>query len=186
MKVRSEYQCEVCGRVYKSEAAATRCETQPMPVAVAKPGDIVLTGQGFGWFDGDKSWVENYARIGPMNTDARPYGGTGMLRARRKCPSGDTNCFSPCCNYQFYYVVGTVGVEQGELGGYVLDKVDGESVFEHRVEYHLFTRAMAPPGTGYSEGQTYDKGHYNPVVVKSPPILRGAKAFIGKTTGRLL
>lgn len=52
------YACQICGKVYRTEAEAVVCETRLKDEPLAKVGDIVIAGGGrFGWFDGDKRWT---------------------------------------------------------------------------------------------------------------------------------
>jgi len=59
MKVITEYQCEICGHRYPTETGAKNCERLPF-----KPqfniGQIVSISKEFGWFDGDRKWVEKF------------------------------------------------------------------------------------------------------------------------------
>ena|SRR5690348_10082995 len=57
MKVITEYQCEICGRRYPTEMAAKNCERIPFKPQF-KTGQIVMFYREFGWFDGDRKWVE--------------------------------------------------------------------------------------------------------------------------------
>lgn len=100
MSTPTKWKCDVCGERFYTKGEADACEREPETPPSAKVGDIVLCGAGFGWFDGDKAWVENYAEIGDF---ARG----------RKCPSGDGNCFSACCTYQFFYVIVAIGFTAG-------------------------------------------------------------------------
>ncbi len=120
--MRIQFICEGCDEGYDNFSESFKCETQDAGTPVAAVGDIVTTGDYFGWFDGDKRWV-----IPPTS---------GKLRSERAdlmCPEGGGNCFDSCCNYSFYYVVTAI------------------DVVKHRVRYFLKTRAMTPPvrGTGY-------------------------------------
>ncbi len=182
MKVHQTFECDTCGRVYQSAEAATTCENQPTRKLKAQPGDTVVSGSSFGWFDGDERWVSNFKRIGPMMELAPGR--------RRKCPNGDSNCFASCCNYQFYYVVGAVEMRREKLGMYLTNKagepivVGGEPVYSHQLVYHLFTKAMTGR-QGYAEGWTSVETHYDVKKVKNPPALDGSE-FIGKRTEVLL
>jgi len=83
-KAIQKHGCQVCGREYVTEAEAVVCETQPEDEPCVKVGDIIFAGAGYGWFDGDKSWVSN-------------------LGIRRK--KGHGNCFGECCTMRFFFVV---------------------------------------------------------------------------------
>jgi hypothetical protein len=51
------YFCPVCLSMHRTEAGARLCaESTPEPVA--KVGDVILMYPRYGWFDGDKRWVE--------------------------------------------------------------------------------------------------------------------------------
>jgi len=170
-----EYECPVCGAIYQNKDAAEMCASQPKPDdGGIKPGDIVFCSSGFGWFDGDPKWVSNLADV----EEAK--------RTGRKCPNGNGNCFDYCCTYRFYYVVGAVEIERTHSALYMLGKSpSGEEVSEHRILYHVFTRAMKPE-TGYSQGYTHDQGHITPELLRPQPVLPGAAEFIGRRTERLL
>jgi len=170
--VHTTYECPICGSVYKHRDSAEMCAAQPRPDdGGIKPGDIVYCAAGFGWYDGDPAWISN--------PDVLDDG-----KRRAVCPNGDGNCFSSCCTYRFYYVVGVVEIEHGSYPLYILgtSKSD-EEITQHRIRYHVFTKAMKEM---YSSGYTHDCGHIRPVLVKPQPKLPGAKEFIGKRVTRLL
>lgn len=162
MKTLFRFQCEICDSVYDTIAEAERCEAQGLPSFSVVVGDIVLVKSGYGWYDGVPEWVENIKRL--KNSTK----GTG-----RKCPNGDTNCFSPCCTYQFYYVVTHTD----------RDPADG-----HRFRYHVYTEAMTGK-QGYREGWTFDRGHVAPrVVPRAIPekVREMARLLIGQKASHLL
>lgn len=84
-----------------------------------------------------------------------------------KCPLNDTNCFAECCTYSFYYVVTAI------------------DIYQHRMRYHLTTRAMKK---GYRGGYTFNRHHHTPVRVESPSdfLVRSGRGLIGQTWEWLL
>lgn len=90
-------------------------------------------------------------------------------KRRATCPNGDGNCFSMCCTYGFFYVVIAIDIH------------------DHRVRYHLATRAMNGK-QGYRTGYTYNECHIIPKKVKNPPefLRRSGRGLIGKKTTILL
>lgn len=132
MKIITRYACEICGKEYDLEAAALACEARGKPTYRFAVGDVVLAGAGFGWFDGDRRWVENYRRLHAAGI-APPSRGVG----------GHGNCFSSCCTYQFYYVVTALAVEDD----------DG-----HAPRYYVATKAMTG-AQGYAGGWTTEETH---------------------------
>jgi hypothetical protein len=123
-----------------------------------KVGDIVYLRSGFCWYDGDRKWISNADRIDP-----KKQGNPGPVRRRERCPNGDRNCFSPCCTFQFYYVI---------------THIDSE---DDRTRYHVATLAMTEE-TGYRSGYTFDQGHFPPRKVAKPPayVVRTSKALLGQ------
>lgn len=87
-----------------------------------------------------------------------------------RCPNGDSNCFDECCTYQFYYVV---------------TAVDGDPDDGHRPRYHVETKAME---SSYRQGYTFDRGHYTPRKVASPPqyVIDTSRDLIGRIASELL
>lgn len=58
MIMKQKFQCEVCEEVYNTPEEALECEARVDDFADPfKPGDIVVTGQVFGWYDGDPLWI---------------------------------------------------------------------------------------------------------------------------------
>jgi hypothetical protein len=145
VNITTRYQCELCGEQYDTEGDAFSCEKRGLEKAITKVGDIVTCQSGFGWFDGDPEWISNPE----VAMDGVPRPG-GVSIGTRNPKHG--NCFGKCCTYQFYYVVSAIDYE------------------EHRVRYHVVTKAMSG-AQGYRSGYTYNDGHCRPVVVKSPPAL---------------
>lgn len=88
MKTITLYVCEPCGQEYETPEEAQQCESRPVDPIRYAVGDIVLQAHRFtfGWFDGDRAWVEN-------NDDVDRTEGKCIERFCRKC-----------C-YRFYYVV---------------------------------------------------------------------------------
>lgn len=86
-----------------------------------------------------------------------------------ECPNGHGNCFSECCTMGFYYVVTAI------------------KNHEHRVQYHVFTKAMTGKN-GHHGGYIYDERHINPKLVKNPPkkVVASSKDLIGKESSFLL
>lgn len=84
-----------------------------------------------------------------------------------RCPRNDTNCFGECCTYSFYYVVTAI------------------DIVEHRLRYHLATRAMR---AGPRHGYTFNKHHYTPVKVELPSdfLVRSGRGLIGQRARGLL
>lgn len=89
MKTVTQYQCEVCHRLYDNEALATRCESN-IDIPKFQVGDIVTARAGFGWYDGDLAWIGN------------PDADTQRIR------NSHGNCFGDCCTYSFYYVITSI------------------------------------------------------------------------------
>ncbi len=160
----SKWACGACGAEYPTQAAADECESVPMPTPSVDVGDIVTLRAGFGWHDGDRRWIANADHVDP-NRKGKPGPFT-----RRICPDGDSNCFSSCCTFMFYYVVTHI------------DYVTG-----HRVRYHVATLAMTGK-EGYHQGYTYDAGHCGPSRVANPPrsVVRSSKPLIGRRAGTLI
>lgn len=50
------YLCPICGKAHNTSADAFVC-SQRNEQPVAKPGDIVVIENGYGWHDGHDSWV---------------------------------------------------------------------------------------------------------------------------------
>lgn len=151
--MKTVYMCETCGTQYQKKSDALKCEAQKEK-PVAKVGDIVSVYKHFGWFNGDKRWIQN------LNV---------LLKGRRKCPNGDSNCFDKCCNYSFYWVI---------------TAIDNEG---HKLRYHLFNRAMSGR-EGYTNGYTFSGSHLIPAKVKKIPkfIVRSSRSLIGKKSNHLI
>lgn len=166
MKAITTYACEICGTVYEDRKKAEACEAQGRPEPSVSVGDIVFAKGGFGWFDGDEAWVSNLKKLG--------RGSPGALPGRRREPHG--NCFGDCCNYRFYYVVTAIDPDQ-----------DSYSRKEHRLRYHLFTKAMTGQ-MGHRSGYTYDIHHVKPQLASHPPaaVVEGSKDLLGQKAGDLL
>jgi hypothetical protein len=154
-KVETTYACDICGEKYRTNEEAVACEARGFEPKF-KVGQIVTSKQGFGWYDGDKSWIVN------PDITLRP----------EKCPNGNRNCFECCCTYVFYYVI---------------TFIDGDEREGHKPRYHLRTKAMTGK-QGYSEGWTFDEGHYKPMLVRNPPkiVVEQSKELLGKPSGYLL
>lgn len=167
MKIVTIYECEICGSRHDTEADAAECEAQGIEhVPGLEVGDIVLARAGFGWFDGDVRWIENYDRIGRK---VSPFD-------RPKKNQSHGNCFGACCTYQFYYVVTAI------------DRVEPYKEHDgHRVRYHLATLAMSE-STGYGSGWTYARHHVTPTKVAAPPqhVVDTSKALIGREARTLI
>ena len=156
--------CDICGKHYPKMADAEACESRGVVEQKGfQVGDIVLVRAGFGWFDGDVAWVENYKR----NTI------NGVLQ--RNPEHG--NCFGECCTYRFYYVLTAITPDTG---------VNGDL---HRLIYHLETLAMTGQ-QGYRKGYTVGGvGHVTMEKPKHPPpaqVVEEAKALVGNTTDILI
>lgn len=148
MKTATLYVCEMCEREYRTAREAKACEALALSVKPAfKLGDIVLAKAGFGWYDGDRKWIANAEAVDPRKT------GNPAKRNGSKCPNGDSNCFGPCCTFEFYYVV---------------THIDDDDRSPHRPRYHLVTDAMNG-AKGHRAGYTFDSGHYLPKKVPHPP-----------------
>lgn len=189
MKIHQQFQCESCKRLYTTPELALACEAQKMAEPIAKAGDIVTAGAGFGWFNGDPAWVANYEQLAHLRVDAKHglswSAGDHPISKHGKCPNGDSNCFGPCCTYQFYYVVGTVEMrpeDEYASKGKVYDK----GPYTHRWAYHLFTLAMRGNDSAAKSGWTTPGSHITPVIVENPPELPGARDFVGRRSERLL
>jgi hypothetical protein len=156
--------CTICGAEYDTEEEALSCEQQEAPTPSAEVGDIVLARAGFGWYDGDRDWIENPDIALKGTPDAAQDHG---------------NCFGSCCTYQFYYVV--TAIDLAEPG--MLVREDG--TWLHRLRYHLRTKAMK---TAYSQGYTFDECHCTPSVVEDPPekVVEESKELIGLEADRLV
>jgi hypothetical protein len=154
------YQCEVCKELYKTEEKALACERQKFMPRL-EVGDIVLARSGFGWFDGDQKWIQNFHKLGM-------YTNPGEMPGKEN----HGNCFRECCTYVFFYVV---------------TAIDHDTRDPHRVRYHLATKAMSA-STGYLDGYTFDEGHYRPRKVRKPPefIVEDSKDLIGLESDSLL
>jgi hypothetical protein len=83
----------------------------------------------------------------------------------------ETRFCRKCC-YRFYYIVTAID----------RDPRDG-----HRVRYHLETKAMKT-STGYSNGYTFNVGHFTPKKVPRPPaaVASSGRALVGRTSKHLL
>lgn len=169
------WECETCKQFYDNEQAALDCECwhreEEGPPSV-KPGDIVLAHAGFGCYDGERAWVANARRVDPRRS-GHPSKWHGA-----KCKTGSSNCFGPCCTFEFYYVV--TAVDRDEPPHYVQHEPA-----HRRWRYHLVTLAMKG---GYRTGWTYDEGHHKPRLVKRPPLLvrRQGAVLVGEHALRLL
>ncbi|KKL46734.1 hypothetical protein LCGC14_2342600 [marine sediment metagenome] len=154
---KTTYSCGVCGIEYQTLAEAEKCEAN-VAVLEFEPGDIVFCKSGFGWYDGDKAWVSN------PDVDPR----------RGKCPNGDSNCFSECCTYKFYYVV--TAIDLRDWGGRI----------DHMARYHLRTLAMSGD-KGHAGGHT-SEDHYKVVRAPKPPkvVKEQGRALIGWKADYLL
>lgn len=152
--MKTVYICEGCGEKYNNPDEARACEARDPGKRLAEVGDIVTARAGFGWFDGDERWV------------IQPTAGLSAYREGR-CPLKDTNCFSPCCTYSFYYVVTAIDVAM------------------HRLRYHLVTRAMKG---GHRRGYTFNVHHCTPKRVESPSdyLVRSGRLLIGEKAWGLL
>lgn len=142
------FACDICKVEYGTLKESNRCEKQGFNPTF-KVGDIGLCKGGFGWYDGNALWISN------PGIELRP----------RKCPNGNGNCFSPCCTFEFWYVV---------------TFIDDDERDKHRPRYHLYTGAMSGK-RGYASGYTFDVGHHAFRVIKpSAKLLKDSKRFIGK------
>jgi hypothetical protein len=165
MKVVTTYVCDICGHEFGDEATAVACEGRGRERAIVKVGDIVVGNRaGFGWFDGDVSWIANPQ----VARDGVPV--PGSVSTKRNPKHG--NCYGACCTYQFYYVV---------------TAIDGDESDGHRVRYHLATKAMTGK-EGYRSGYTFSDGHVRPRIVIDPPgaVLDSSDDLIGQKADCLL
>ena len=153
------YICEGCGEQYDNSVSAYACEARDPGERLVDVGDIVFAKAGFGWFNGDKRWIRNPSVILKSKGDSR-----------KECPNGNGNCFASCCGYDFYYVVTAI------------DEKD------HRVRYHLATRAMLGRGRGYVMGYTFNVGHHAPNKILSPSdfLIRSGRLLVGEKADHLL
>jgi hypothetical protein len=79
------YACEICDQEYETEEDARKCESRGRDEERFTIGDVVVLDRyPFGWYDGDRAWVENFDEVGKR-----------------------LNCATFCrsCCYRFYYVV---------------------------------------------------------------------------------
>ncbi len=146
--VKEMWACNVCGREWALPAEAEACAARGLAVEIVKPGDIVFLSAGYGWYDGDATWVSN-PKV-KLKLDGA------------KCPNGNKSCYSHCCTFRFYYVITAVD----------RDPEDG-----HRARYHVETRAMTGK-QGHHGGYTYEVHHVRPKLVVDPPdavVKAGAK-----------
>ncbi len=168
MPIVTRWACNECRAQYDNENEARACENRPLQPPIVAAGDIVTVKAGFGWFDGDRSWVLNADAVDP-----KKIGGETPLRLlypKRKCPNGDGNCFGDCCTFVFLYVVTHISLDPGT----------------HRVRYHLVTPAMSGR-QGYRVGWTCYPGHHLPVRANVPAaIVREGAALIGTVAEHLL
>lgn len=171
MPTATRFKCDVCDVEYATLKMATRCERQPQDKPAFAVGDVVLCKAGFGWYDGDRRWIQNAAKVDPRGI-GKPIGIT-RPRARHG------NCFGSCCTFQFYYIV--TAVDKDPPRGLLPET----QLVRHRWRYHLFTLAMT---NGHGQGWTFDYHHYTPVRVKSPPafIVKSGARLLGRKAGHLL
>jgi len=169
MRQLQTFQCEICKEVYDAAADAQRCEAQGRDEQYLKVGDIVLARSGFGWFDGDENWVENYAAI----SDGGKY--SDRQRLMQEHPDHG-NCFSACCTFQFFYVVTAID-NWGTC----------KKTRTHQRRYHLFTEAMTVE-QGYRSGVTFREGHHTPILAEYVPasVREAAAKLVGQTADCLL
>lgn len=156
------YKCEVCRKVYTKPKLAEACEAQVVQ-PLWQPEQIVTCSPCYGWYDGDPAWISNMATKG------------------RGCEYPGSNCFGPCCNYLFYWVITAITISQDDLYAFShpLNKI-----VEHSWLYHLATRAIVH-AHGYSGGWTRPDGHFTPSLVSSPPQL-DTTGLIGREFKHLL
>lgn len=171
MKVQTvkSYRCPICRSTYDLKKDAEKCLAQGKDDPVAKVGDIVTLNYGRGWYDGDRKWVVN-PELGNDKDPTIPSWKKKDERVKKNHPE-DSNCFDSCCTMGFYYVV---------------TKIDYDPRDKHRIRYHVFTKAMQA-ASGYSNGYTFNSGHYKPCKVENPPleVLEESKKLIGRTANDL-
>lgn len=169
MKTITLYVCEGCHSRYETEEKARACEARGFEPKF-EVGDIVLAQAGFGWFDGDPAWIENFDRIGRKRS---PFD-----KPRENADHG--NCFDACCTYRFFYVVTAVDHSTHDYS------FDGAPAW-HRPRYHLATLAMTGK-SGYGIGYTFDEHHKTPRKVENPPdyVVETSKRLLGKKAPTLL
>lgn len=83
--------CSRCIRAYPTLNEAIACEAVPFSPKF-QVGDVVTCRAGFGWFDGEASWV---------------------VEPKRDEDHG--NCFGGCCTKSFYYVVTAIDGDPNQL-----------------------------------------------------------------------
>ena len=160
MKTIEKYQCEICGTIHDLRSDAVACEQQgPYDAGGVEIGDIVFLAAGYGWFDGDKRWINNPDVTGHI-----------VGHATQSCPNGYGNCFNECCTYKFYYVVTAIDQDEG-----IWHRQD------HRARIHCATGAMTVK-SGHHCGFTFVSTHITPRKIENPPefVVKDSKRFIGQ------
>lgn len=163
MKTKVTYACGICEREFDSPEKASACEARGVDKPIVQVGDIVFLKAGYGWYDGDEAWVSNPETRMNMN-------GTGLsahaVPAPKPCPKRESNCFSDCCTFKFYYVI---------------TAIDQDDRDPHRTRYHAETLAMTGKQGHRGPGYTYNQHHMTPELVKQPPpeVVKQSKALIG-------
>lgn len=86
-KVITLYACNICEQEYATEDEARTCEARGRDAVRFQVGDIVVrTDYIFGWYDGERAWIENFDDVQATTKEC----------SERFCRR--------CC-YRFYYVV---------------------------------------------------------------------------------
>ena len=80
------YQCPICKKEYETTERAVKCKNRGFSPKF-KIGDIVFSGAGYTWYNGDRRWISN------------PNVKFGRGRSQHK------GCFKECCTYKFYWVI---------------------------------------------------------------------------------
>lgn len=134
--------CGKCGNEYGDDSmrSAVECCLPPLKLPY-KVGQIVTTGQGFGWADGDRRWIVN-----PQVHGDRPLEQAYRVPA---CKDGNGNCFNSCCCMIFYYVI--TEIER-------LDSPNGAILTLH-------TKAMTG-ASGYASSTHSAEQSWGPKIVK--------------------
>lgn len=154
------YECSTCLVRYGAREEAEACASQPIQKPLFHTGDIVTYVYGYSWFDGDKRWIVNPELLLKRDWEKRRY----------KCRKSGGNCFDPCCTLGFYYVV---------------TAVDEDPQNQHRIRYHLFTKAMSGDN-GYRGAFIYqDFISLKKVRNPSRSLVRDSMDLIGKKAGHL-
>lgn len=152
------YQCEVCGQVHDTVAAAAKCEDTPIDTIKAKVGDVVGVGH-HGWWNADTSWTVSQLAGKPEWLDI-------SNKDWEKSPPGP---FAPVKRAVLpLWKIAAIVPEKGS----------------HRLKMMLWTPRhsnVAVPIKGKDYGEkltyTYSRYHYTPLTIpaKFHPVLTDAE-----------